>query len=465
MKSAVVMLVHALAAGTIALTTSSSQAAVSAEEAQQLGTTLTGFGAETAGNADGSIPAYTGGIEKLAGYDPTTSIRYVDPFKDEKPLYAITAGNMEQYEALLSPGTKVLLKNFPDYRVDVYPTHRSMRYTTSVLQNTVKNATTAKTTGAVEGDAIEGTDSGNLPYAGIPFPIPKSGVEVLWNNLLHFSGAVNQFTGTAVMTDSSGSQAEPTVAMVYWLHPWYDTRGTLRSQTFDGVFGLSSTVTAPAKIAGAGYLAFYPANSAVGQKAWFYVPGQRRVRPAPDFAYDMLMNGSIVWDEISGFLGRMDRFDFKIVGKKEMLVPYNVFGLTNTIKSKDYLGRKFVNPDALRWEKHRVWVVDSIRKAGVSHIFSRRTFYVDEDCWCITQTEAYDNAGNITRVAQINNFPSYGTGGVNVDSWTFYDLVKGSYYVFNAGQADDGHVMRDFETAEGLSIALSPQALVGGSVQ
>ena len=454
-----------IAAGVMALLVQSSQAAVTAEEARQLGAALTEFGAEKAGNADGSIPAYTGGIEKVAGYDPKTNNHYVDPFKGEKPLYSVNAENMAQYDTLLAPGTKALIKTYPGYRIDVYPSHRSLRYTSAVLQNTVKNATTAKLGGAVEGDAIEGADSGNLPYAGIPFPIPKNGYEVMWNNNLRFSPAVSQFTGMALLIDSAGNMSEPTRANVFWIHPWYDNKGTLRGQTYDSVFALTSVVTSPSKLAGAGYLAYYPPSATVGQKAWFYTPGQRRIRPAPDFAYDMLMSGGIFWDEISGFLGRMDRFDFKLIGKKEVLVPYNVFGLTNTFMTKDFVGKKFVNPDAQRWEKHRVWVVDSIRKAGATHQFARRTFYIDEDCWCITQSEAYDAAGNIVRVAHTNNFPSYGTGGININSWTAYDLVKGGYYVFNAGFADEGHQVRDYDSAEGLSIALNPQSIVGKSAQ
>ena len=465
MKSHRNLMGSAMVAGLITIVGQTSHAAVSAEEAKQLGTTLTEFGAEKAGSADGSIPAYSGGIEKPAAYDPKTAIRFIDPFPGEKPLYAVTANNMAQYEAMLSPGTRQLLKNFPDYRLDVYPSHRSVRYTPAVLQNTVKNASTAKLAGSVEGDAIAGADKGNLPYAGIPFPIPKSGFEVMWNHTMRFSGAVNQFTSTSVFVDGSGSQGDPLVAMVYWMHPWYDTRDALRSTSFDAVFSLTSVVSAPPKQAGAGYLAFYLPNSETGQKAWFYIPGQRRTRSAPDFGYDTQMYGAVLWDELGGFTGRMDRFDFKLVGKKEMLVPYNVFGVTNTMHVKDYIGKKFLNPDALRWEKHRVWVVDSIRKPGASHLFARRTFYVDEDCWCIVQSESYDNAGNIARTSQVNTFPSYATGGINGDSWMTYDFTKGSYYVFNAGQAEDGHIMRDYETAEGLSIALSPQALIGKSSQ
>jgi hypothetical protein len=457
---------YLIAAWAIALVAHSAQAAVTAEEAMQLGTALTEFGAEKSGNGDGSIPAYTGGIEGVAGYDRNTATHYADPFKDEKPLYSITAGNLAQYDAVLSPGTKVLLKTYPEYRIDVYPSHRSVRYTRPVLQNTIKNSTTAKTAGAVEGDAIVGVDGGNLPYAGIPFPIPKTGYEVMWNHNLHFSAAVNHFSGVAILIDSAGNQSEPNRGNVYLLHPWYDTKGTLRSQTFDSIFGLTIAIVAPPRASGGGYLGYYFADMASGQKAWFYVPGQRRIRPAPDTAYDMSLDGPTYWDEMSGFLGRMDRFDFKLVGKKEMLIPYNVFGITNTVPTKDFLGKKFVNPNAVRWEKHRVWVIESTRKPGASHVYARRTFYVDEDCWCVTQTDSYDNAGNLSRVNHVNSFPSYSTGGINVDSWTTYDLEKGFYYVHHAGYADgDGRVIRDYETAEGLPLRLTPQSFVGGGVQ
>ena len=454
-----------LAAGMMTLLVHASQAAVTTEEAKQLGSSLTEFGSEKAGNADGSIPAYTGGLAKVSGYDPKTSTHYVDPFKDEKPLYSVTVENMARYDALLAPGTKVLIKTYPGYRIDVYPSHRTVRYTSVVLQNTVKNATTAKMAGAVEGDAIEGNDKGNLPYAGISFPIPKNGYEAMWNNTLHFSAAVNQFSGAVLMIDSMGNLGDPTRANVFWLHPWYDTKGTLRAQTFESIFGLITVIISPLTAAGTGYLAYYPANAAAKKKAWFYLPVLHRIRPAPDFAYDIPVSGAIFWDEISGFLGRMDRFDFKLAGKKEMLVPYNVFGVINTVLEKDFIGNKFVNPDAVRWEKHRVWVVDSTRKPTASHVYARRTFYIDEDCWCITQTEAYDSAGNILRVAQFNNFPSYITGGINVNSWTNYDFVKGGYYIFNAGYANEGRSIHDYDTAEGLSLALTPQSIAGSGAQ
>ncbi len=458
-----------LLAGAFALFAQSALAGATAEEAKELGNTLTEFGAVKAANADGSIPAYTGGIEKVPGYDPQTSAQYVDPFASEKPLYSIDAKNMAQYDSVLTEGTKALMKKFSDYRIDVYPSHRSFRYVPWVLQNTVKNATTAKLAGQVEGDAIEGADANNLPYPGIPFPIPKNGYEVMWNNALRFSAVVSHNVGSGWLIDSSGGITDLPSVDEYFIHPWYDTSGKLRDKVFNSVFGLSSTMTSPPSSAGGHFLNYYGPNAAEdGQRVWFYTPGQRRVRRAPEFAYDVPLaayGGVIFWDEIYGFVGRMDRFDFKLVGRKEMLVPYNVFGVTNTFMAKDFIGPKFVNPAALRWEKHRVWVVDSVRKPEARHAYSRRTFYVDEDCWCITTSEAYDNAGAIWRVHQINNFPSYDTGGINVDAWTTYDLIKGSYFTVNTGHREPGNSIHHYNSVEGLAIKLTPQSVASGGVR
>lgn len=454
-----------LAACLVTTGLTSALAAVTAEEAKQLGTTLTEWGAIKAGNADGSIPAYTGGIEKVPGYDPKTSERYVDPFKTDKPLYSITAKNMAQYDAMLTPGTKALLSRHADYRVDIYPSHRSFRYASWVLPNILKNATSAKLTGQIEGDAVEGADKGNQPFAGIPFPIPKSGYEVMWNNALRFSAAVSHNVTRGFLVDTAGNLSDLPGVDEYFLHPWYDKNGTMRAKAFDAVFGFNAQLVSPPSSAGIVFLNYYTTE---GQKVWFYTPGQRRVRLAPEFAYDVPIasyGGVIGWDEIFGFVGRMDRFDFKLVGRKEMLVPYNVFGVTNTVESKDFVGPKFINPTAMRWEKHRVWVVDSVRKANARHAYSRRTFYVDEDCWCITTSEAYDNAGAVYRVTHINNWPSYDTGGVNVDSWTTYDLIKGNYFVVNGSHADKGMSIHHYDTGDGLQINYSPQAVAAGGVR
>jgi len=458
-----------IAAGLAALVARSSLAAVSAEEAKQLGTTLTEFGAEKAGNQDGSIPAYTGGIDKVAGYDPKTSAVYVDPFADEKPLYSINAKNMAQYDALLTPGNKALMTAHPDFRIDVYPTHRSVRYPSWVIPNILKNATTAKLGGEIEGDAVLGADKANKPFPGIPFPIPKTGAEVMWNYKLHMKPAVSHELASAYLVDTAGGVSAMSVPNQYFVAPWYDVKNALRSKTYDSILGFSARQESPPSAAGIVFLNFYLSDAENnGQKVWFYTPGQRRVRAAPEFAYDVPIasyGGAILWDEIFGFVGRLDRFDFRLVGKKEMIVPYNAYRITNILtKKEDYLGRKFVKPDALRFEKHRVWVVDATRKANARHAYSRRTFYIDEDCWCLVSQETYDNAGKIWRVFHDPIFPTYDVGGVNGFSWITYDIIKGNYFTTNMC-GEPGHWIRSYDTAEGLPINLTPAAVAAASVR
>jgi hypothetical protein len=98
---------------------------VTADEAKQLGTTLTQVGAEKAGNKEGTIPEYTGGLTTApAGFDKGKGVR-PDPFASEKPVASIDAKNMDKYADKLSEGTKALMQANADYRIDVYPTHRT----------------------------------------------------------------------------------------------------------------------------------------------------------------------------------------------------------------------------------------------------------------------------------------------------------------------------------------------------
>ena len=471
MRKNLLALKTAIAASICLATSGAALAAVNAEEAKKLGTTLTEWGADKGANADGSIPAYTGGLATPpAGYTKGAD-QYIDPFKDDKPLFTIDAKNAGQYDALLSAGDKAMLAAYPSFKMDVYPTRRSVTYPAWVVENTIKNATTATLVGQVEGDSLKGAAPDGLPFPGVPFPIPKTGYEVMWNHHMSYGPAVIHQFAKAFLIDSSGSIAPLPEPNEYFLKPWYDRSGKLRKETYDAVFGFSAKLMTPPSSAGVHFLNYYLPTVAegAGQKVWFYTPGQRRVRAAPEFSYDIPIaayGGVLLWDEIFGFVGRMDRFNFKLVGKKEMIVPYNVFGITNQVLTKDSIGPKHVNPAAVRWEKRRVWVVDATRKEGVRHAYSRRTFYVEEDCTCIVGSDSYDSGGKLWRVAKIYTFPTYDVGGVYMSSWSYNDLIKGNYAAINVGHKDPGHFVRGYTSSEGLpGIELTPQAVAAGSVR
>lgn len=407
-----------LATAIMSLGANAVRAEVSAEEAKQLGGKLTEFGAEKAGNADGSIPAYTGGIKSIPADYKHGSGRYPDPFKDEKPLLTVDANNMGQYAQWLSPASKALLERFPDYKLLVYPTHRTMGYPDWVLKNTVKNATTAKLVAG--GDGVEGA------FGGIPFPIPKDAYEVLWNMYLRYQGPRTALHFESSLMDRSGHKTLINEQETDFMFPYYDQKaGKLNGWNY---VTMLTKVLAPPAQAGTMFLQKESMNFAINEDAvWLYSPGQRRVRVAPEIKYDTpaaTVGGAIFFDEINGYNGRMDRFDYKIIGKKEMFVPYNDY---KAFFSADATREKHENSDVVRWEKHRVWVIEGTLKPGKRHAYSKRTFYIDEDSWLIVQAEAYDQSGKMFRVENSLSFVPYDKPRIVPLAGIYYDLNKGSY--------------------------------------
>lgn len=387
---------------------------------------LTAFGAIKGANADGSIPAYTGGLTRPPASFKSGSGVFVDPFANEAPLYTVTAANKDQYARILTPGTQALLDKWSDYKLNVYPTHRTMAYPSWFLENARKNQGNTRLSGASPGDKLE-----NL-HPGTPFPRPTNGYEAMWNHLLRYE----RFTSSRVeshLVDSRGRSILLNRGSNDIYSPVYsgDT-----SKVFNGDQYWLATVKieSPANLAGYVQLQRHPMDWGKGSENWVFDPGQRRVRVAPNFTYDTPVaqwSGTLFYDEAYGFMGRMDRFDFKLIGRQEMLVPYNTYGAMFGDASK-LLGPKFLNPDVVRWEKHRVWVVEATRKNGARHAYSKRRYYLDEDTWAIVLNEHYDNAGKLARVGQMFSFINYTpTGGVSSATFNYYDLIKGNYVVLN----------------------------------
>jgi len=392
-------------------------AAVSDEEAKQLGTTLTPFGAEKAASKDGSIPEYTGGLTTPpAGYKNGSGNR-PDPFANDKPLFTITAKNVDQYADKLSAASRALFSKFPDYRMDVYPTRRSVAFPKTVLDNTVKNATRCKT--IENGLAVIAECRG-----GIPFPIAKTGDEMMWNHLLRFHGYHYDFRGKQYVVDRSGrmTMTDEFTAQQEW--PYY----LENASNPDIYYRVRSDKLLTRSVGVINTYYDYLNPVATGRRAWTYSPGQRRVRVAPDFAYDTPTDSSggvETFDDIQLFSGKLDRFDFKLAGKKEMIMPYNVYQLQLT-KAEDLLKPNFIIPEKMRWELHRAWVVEATLKPGKRHIYSKRVFYWDED-WAGGMVDLYDASGKIWRGKYGMSTPAYDIPAPQLGSTFTYDLINGLY--------------------------------------
>lgn len=403
-------------------------AAVSAEQAARLNSDLMPLGGERAGNADGSIPAWTGGYTTVpAGYK--NGDKRADPFPDEKPLYSVTAATMGQYDGQLAEGTKALLQKYTDYRLDVYPTHRTAAAPQWVYDNTLKNATRAtidETTEVVKG-----------AYGGIPFPIPQNGAEVLWNYRLSWQGGDTLYApfDTWLMT-AGGKKIQATRARLWTLKPYYFKEGSV--ETHDGKFLAGKLATElPSSKAGEGLMTHWYMDPSK-RSAWQYLVGQRRVRRAPNIAYDtpdFVTSGVGFFDEAFMVFGPTDRHNLKLVGKKEMLVPYNN-NRAAAASSDDLVKPGALNPDLVRWEKHRVWVVEASLKAGMRHVVPKRTYYIDEDSWQVLLVDGYDAQGKLVR----HNYsltllaPEMPVLTAEV-MWGSYNLETGAYFL--NGSAND----------------------------
>ncbi|KRB93595.1 hypothetical protein ASE07_12780 [Noviherbaspirillum sp. Root189] len=404
-------------------------AAVGADEAAQLKSTLTPFGAEKAGNKEGTIPAWTGGhTTPVPGFK--NGGRRGDPFADEKPLFTISAKNVDQYTDKLSDGTKAMFKRYPDtYRVDIYKTHRTAAAPQWVYDNTFKNATTAK----INGTVITGA------YGGIPFPIPKSANEVMANHLLHWRGDAWRMDFRHFLGTSDGKRVMSAEGSADYQMPYYVKDGESK---FKGDYWMIRLATSgPAIRAGEAIVGRENLDHEKTQ-SWTYLPGQRRVRKLPNGCCDTptpASAGVMSFDEIDVFAGRLDRFDWKIVGKKEMFIPYNS-NRTHMASESALFGPHHINPDHVRWELHRVWIVEANLASGKRHVAPKSRYYIDEDSWVAVLGDRWDANGQLwktlwTMPVVMPDLPAT----TPQQQSGFYDLVSGAWYYSGSVNEKNSH--------------------------
>ena len=423
------MKMHILTATILATSCGFAHAAATPDEINELGKSLTPFGAIKAGNAEGTIPEYTGGLEgPPSNYDTKDPGWRPNPFPEDEPVLRIDANNMAEHEDKLSPGVKALMQKYPTFFVNVYPTRRSIAYPQEVLDNTVKNASRCETK-----NGPLGIDTSNGCGFGIPFPIPANGLEAMWNMS---AGAYR--TAAFLMTNFRGQYVKPSGEIVmsyeanaYRYQPFYDTRYS-EPESF---YGYRYEYYSPTRLSGTNILVLDMLDDSERQ-AWTYSPATRRTRLSPDNAADTPvapLGGSMTYDDDRMFSGKKDRYKWELVGKKEMYIPYNNFRYQYTDKadSECYGDAKLVpnhpKSECIRWELHRVWHVKATLLDGQRHIYHERDIFIDEDGWADGLADTYDQSGNIYRVNLQIGAPLYEVPATSITGNTLIDLVSGVY--------------------------------------
>lgn len=414
-------------------------AKASAADLAKLGNTLTCVGAEKAGNADGSIAEYTGKWKTIPGFKPKTGQHPVDPYKGEKPLFSITKDNFSQYANNLTAGQLAMFKKYPTYKMNIYPSHRDFAYNDIVCDVAKKNATQAKIkNGGMTMDAYAGS---------IPYPFPQNGQEAFWNLITPMRAWTEHIDRDTANVDADGDIGWSRTINTN-LAPIYNPAG-FGKKRLEGVAAYALLkVLKPTREKGTVLTALEPTDYAKEKRlAWIYDPGTRRVRQLPEFGFDQPMagvNGRMVIDEDRLFNGSPERYDWTLKGKKEIFIPYNTFKLhgknvsynprAGNVKDSQLLQKGHANPEFLRYEKHRVWVLEANLKKGYRHIYAKRVLYLDEDSWHAVIADNYDGRGKLWKHAQAHYYYDPSMNAFQIGNSFYHDVTSGTYLVYNLFQ-------------------------------
>ncbi|GIZ12577.1 DUF1329 domain-containing protein [Pseudomonas sp. NCCP-436] len=399
------------------------QAKVDASQAARLGQDLMPLGGERSGNASGTIPAWDGGLTTPPpGYQ--VGMHHPDPFADDQLLYRVDAGNLVQHEQQLPFGLKALLEQYPDFYLKVFPTRRSAAAPQRIYDATRFNALHAELISG--GNGVQGVAS------GVPFPIPQNGQEAIWNHIMRYRGdQISMVTNQAAVLANGSYNLLKLERDVYFL---YGRDGVTPQDLDNTLFYYKYKVVAPAKLAGSALVVQETIDQVLAiRKAWRFNRGERRVRRLPMLAYDTLQpdtNGMATADQVDSYNGAPDRYEWTLQGKREMLVPYNSYALHQQgVPYADILLGKHLNPELLRYELHRVWVVEAELRKGFSHPYGKRRFYLDEDSWQILAVDLYDRAGKLIGLQEAHSISYYEVPMFGSTLEAIYDLKGGRYFV------------------------------------
>ena len=416
--------VATLAAGTLAFAPTA-HAKVPQVQADRLGADLTPMGSEKAGTETpfGDIPAWTGGLTTIpegVSYDPNDPLP--NPFASDPVLFTVNKGNMDTYADYLTDAYKEILSYYDGYFMNVKKSRRSCAFPEKVYEANKRNATVGELVG--EGNGV------GKAIMGFPFPIPNNALEIIWNhNLRYRSFKVTRQFASAPVTRSG--EYTLTVTQDQAIIPWADpTKDAAEDLNNISIYYIMNTI-APTRSAGQVTLVHDSINAAAEpRKAWQYSPGTRRVRRAPDIAYDnpgTNSDGLSTSDAFDGFNGAPDRYNWTVRGVSPKIVAFNDYQAQLT-PYEEYLQPLHLNQDKVRYEMHRVWTIEAVLKPDMRHIYSRRVKHLLADDWTIANTELYDGRGEMWRIQEIHGIQRYNVPLCNSGTEVVYDMQAGRYF-------------------------------------
>ncbi|WP_048308015.1 DUF1329 domain-containing protein [Halomonas sp. PR-M31] len=427
---------------TLALFPSITQAAVSAQEVQKLGNELTCVGAVSAGNKEGTIPPFSGkwlGTPSGMNYDENVGQHPINPYRNDTPIFVITGDNWRENSNKLTPGQQAMFEQYPQtFEMPIYPGRRDFRYPPQVCDIAKRNALEAELT------------DGGLGFSGykgaVPFPVTEQPLEVLMNTYFLYRA----YTESMPKRDIADISASGNIT---WGQTKIDglnvvTRPENMGEPIEGVMAYyRSEVLLPTRNKGSITISSEPTNFVEGDRlAWNYNPGTRRVRQMPEYGFDSAADGTsgkVTIDQDRLMNGSPIRYNWSLKGKKEIYIPANAYRIhSNDVSYDDLLIKHHANPDYMRYELRRVWVLEGSLKQQYRHKYGKRVMYIDEDTWHGIVADYYDTRDQLVQHAFINYYYAFDAKAWHAGTSFYHDLATGGYVAFNLFQdLDKGPIL------------------------
>lgn len=327
-----------------------------------------------------------------------------------KPGDFITADNAEKVKDLVSPGVLykvehgMSMKIVPSERVDWPPPYKEMteKYSAQVRLTDDKRSL--------------------LGYvSGQPFPLldvndPHVAVKIMWNTVFKPMWTddydLRFYDCDSVYNQKGKAQTSQVEYFQIGHYAGYQLTGRTEVEPIpvDPDFKISGRywlfglypVLAPAEIRGLGFLRFRYADARQPDGIWSWIPGWRRIRRLNEAIMSSATTSGTSahsWDpdHYAGFDAKLEEYDYRLVGEKNMLGPIHAEHSPEVRCPTD--NGASACPEA--WEMRHMYVMSAKPRRGLGGegnreaIHSDTLIYIDGEVWFTPYIDTFDHKGQL----------------------------------------------------------------------
>lgn len=304
----------------------------------------------------------------------------------------------QYYEVFSKPqdwGTDELWFTIIPYQ-QILPTPGQIKFTKKCAPNAKfdPNPRKAYWTGEVgPNEFLLGWDKGEI--AGFPFPFPKTGLELAWNIELNSRGDTKSMYREGVVVNPR-TRAERR-AVQPWLYDFFTGRTDVepvpnKPSNPKGIRrGYYLEIEEPLDVQGMRYMELRYLDITKGEDIWIWFPTFRRIRRmGVSYKSDTIDGTDLAPDDEIGWCGHTNVKDWKILGRKEMLMGRHVDTMKYTKKKGQavWSGQQLERTNAILLEAK--W-------KDPNATYSKELLYMDPETYRCNQKVTWDRQGRVWR--------------------------------------------------------------------